>query len=224
LQAAVDANPANLADVYPLAVAYLAGWPSPQVTTPPPTATSGIWYLVRAASIAPDANQKAGILKYGRSLYIKYHGGDDGWDALSQQAASSPKPPADFAIKPAPTPAEQAAKMAEKPAKDMTFDEFEFIFTSGNQAATDKVWEQIKDKPIAFEAKVQSASATKLTLSASAEDIDKNMPDVELTMTAPIPAKNTPKVGGNTAVSGTPVSYTAKPFMMILTKGALVKQ
>jgi tetratricopeptide (TPR) repeat protein len=320
LQASVDTNPTDLGDVYPLALAYLAGWPSPQVNTPPPTAVEGIWYLARASAIAAGADQKASILKYGHSLYTKYHGddvafpawapnstyaanvyvvgggkvgvGDSGgksgktvmpafgspadsavagpadtyiekcttpgksgatppawcttphcvtqdgplawsneginttWDAIAQQAAKKPKPPANFALKSRPTAGEEAAQMAEKSAKDMGFDEFEFIFTSGNQQAADKVWEQIKDKPIAFEAKVTEASATKLKLAASAEDGEKKPPvaDVELTMVVPIPAKNIPKAGSTIDVSGTPVSKTDKPFMITMSKGALIKQ
>ncbi|MGA3213731.1 MAG: hypothetical protein ABSD20_20690, partial [Terriglobales bacterium] len=148
LQEAVNANPNNLADLYPLAVAYLAGWPpapakqstTPSSTgsparcsshdraalaaqaTPPASAVLGIWNLVRAASVSSDAGQKMSILGYGRFLFIKYHGDDEGWQALTELAAKHTAPPAGFTIRPRPTPAEQAAQMAEKPAKDMGFD------------------------------------------------------------------------------------------------------
>ncbi|MGA3213790.1 MAG: hypothetical protein ABSD20_20985 [Terriglobales bacterium] len=318
LQDAVNANPTNLADLYPLAIAYLAGWPSPQAATPPPTAAQGIWYLARAAAISPDATQKAGILKYGHSLYTKYHGDDlaypawapntnytagalvvgggkveggnvaggkavvpafpgassaaapkenetyiekcttagksgatvptwcgalhcstqDGpvawsnegnnltWDAITLQAAKGTKPSANFAIKSRPTPAEEAAKMAEKSVKEMGFDEFQFIFSNGSQEVVDKIWEQIKDKPIGFEAKVIDATATKLRLAASAEDIEKkpsSVADVEVTMVVPLTAKNKPAAGATVQLQGTPVSYTAKPFMITMTKGVLLK-
>jgi hypothetical protein len=233
LQDAVNTNPGNLADLYPLAVAYLAGWPSAQVSTPPPTAVQGIWYITRAAAIASDANQKASILKYGRSLYVKYHGSEEGWDQVQKQASASlvagssgkidPAPPADFTIKPRATPAEEAAKMAEKPVKDLGFDEFQYIFLNGAKDVAEKVWGQIKDKPISFEAKVQGATASKLTLLASAEDIEKNKSDVELTMATALTAKNMPKVGSSVQVQGTPTAYTANPFMITMTKGVLLK-
>jgi len=55
-----------------------------------------------------------------------------------QQAASQPTIPPDFKVAPAPTPAEQAAKLCQtKQVKDMSFDEFQMIFTFGNQQCSD---------------------------------------------------------------------------------------
>jgi hypothetical protein len=216
LQDSVTSNPNNLADVYPLALAYLQA--------PQPNYVQGVWYLARAANLAaqnPAAQQQ--IVRYARSAYIKYHGNDQGWDQVLQ-AAANPAQPAGFTIQPRPTPSEEAAQLAqEKQIKDMSFDEFELIFTSGNQAAADKVWGELKDKPIAFAAKVVEATPTKLTLSATADSIEKNIGDVTLTMVAAIPARLIPKVGSMTQVEGTPVSYTPQPFMITMEKGALLE-
>src|SRR5438128_152215 len=81
---------------------------------------------------------------------------------------ASTQPPAGFTVTPAPTPPEQAAKMvASKQVKDMSFDEIQFILTSGNQQAADQVWAAIKDKPIALEGKLIGLTPTKLTVAGT---------------------------------------------------------
>ncbi len=217
LQAAVDANPNDLTNVYPLGAAYL------ESTPPNPL---GLWYIARAAALAgqnpqQQAQQQA-IARYGRARYIKYHGGDDGWNELLQQAAASPQPPAGFTVKPAPTPAEQAGLLVQqKKVSDMSFDEIQLVLTSGNQQAADQVWNDLKGKPTKFVAKVMEATPAKLTLSATAEDIDKNAADISLEMRAAIPARLVPKPGAMVPVQGTPVSYTANPFMITMSDGVL---
>jgi hypothetical protein len=140
-----------------------------------------------------------------------------------QQAASQPTIPPDFKVAPAPTPAEQAAKLADsKPVAQMSFDEFQLIFTSGNQAAADKVWNQIKGKPIAFEGKVVSTDKTNFKLAATYDDIQSNTADVDLTFNTAVPANLTPKVGAMAQVQGVPASYDVNPFTIHMTDGRLV--
>lgn len=216
LQAAVEASPNDLRNVYPLALAYLS---------PKPIDIKGIWYIARAVNLAQGSPAQAQINAYGKSAYTKYHGGDDGWDQLVQQAASSPNPPADFAIKPAPTPAEQAAVMVQStPVDKMSFDQFQLIFTSGNQQAADQVWTGIKDKPIAFAASVVSATRDKLMLASTADDIQSNTADVELTMATPLTVAKVPKAGAQVQVIGTPTTYDVQPFMIHMEKGAFYGQ
>jgi tetratricopeptide (TPR) repeat protein len=216
LSEAVKANPDNLADVYPLALSYLQAQP--------PDYNNGLWYIARAVHLAaqnPAAQQQ--ISAFGRASYIKYHGNEQGWQQIVQQAAASPVPPAGFAVAPRPTPAQEAAQLVQsKQVKDMSFDEFQLIFTSGNQQAAETVWNQIKDKPIAFQAKVVNVTPTKLTLSATAEDIEKNTADVSVEMVGEIPLRLRPKPGTMTTIQATPVSYTPQPFMITMTKGTLV--
>lgn len=214
LQAAVDANPNDLTNVYPLGAAYL------EATPPNPL---GFWYIARAAGIAAqNPQQQQAIARYGRARYIKYHGGDDGWNELLQQAATNPQPPAGFTIKPAPTPAEQAAALVQqKKVSDMSFDEIQMVLTSGNQQAADQVWNDLKGKPTKFVAKVMEATPNKLRLSATADDIEKNAADIDLAMTAAIPARLVPKPGAMVPVQGTPVSYTASPFLITMSSGVL---
>ncbi len=214
LQQAVNANPNDMSNVYPLAASYLESNPVDPL---------GFWYIAHAAALAAQTpQQQQQILKYGRARYIRFHGGDDGWNEIVQQAAAQTAPPAGFTVKPAPTPAEQAAKLAqEKPVSQMSFDEIQLILTSGNQEAADKVWAELKDKPTTFQAKVVTATATKLGLAATYDNGQNKVIDVELTMTAAIPARLIPKVESDATVQGVPVSYTAKPFLIVMTKGVL---
>lgn len=211
LSVAVAANPNDLQNVYPLALAYLSQ---------KPIDPKGLFWIAKAVTLAQGNAQ---ISAFGKSAYTKYHGGDDGWQGLVQQAASQQNIPPDFKVPPAPTPAEQAAKLADTTAvKDMTFDQFELIFTSGNQAAADKVWGQIKGKPIQFEAKVIRAEKYKLMLASTYDDIQNNVADVELTFPVAIPAALTPKAGEMAKVQGNPATFDAKPFMIHMTEGAFI--
>jgi hypothetical protein len=213
LQQAVEANPTNLRNVYPLAVAYLEQKPPNPI---------GLYYAASAVNLAPPAAQ-AQINQYARAKYIRYHGGEDGYQELLAKAKQSPLPPQGFTVTPAPTPAEQAAKMvATKQTKDMSFDEIQFVLTSGNQQAADKVWGDIKDKPIAIAGKLVTGTPTKLTIAGSYDDIQANKPDIELTMVASIPAKIMPAEGSEVQFQGTPVSYDPNPFMVRMDKGAFV--
>jgi len=223
LQAAVNITPKDFSLVYPLALAYLK---KPNAT--PQDTLQGIWYVARAVNIAPDPNTKASISKFGGHSYARYHGGDDGWPDVLAAAASADTPPAGWTIKPAPTPAEQAAKMcAEKTADKMSFDEIQFVLTSGNQQCADQVWNAIKDKPLALGGgKVITVSPTQLAIAESYDDINATPPkaDITLTMAGEIPAKLLPKEGQTLDFQGKPTEYTPNPFMMTMTEGALVKQ
>jgi tetratricopeptide (TPR) repeat protein len=226
LQSAVSSLPANdptaFSLVYPLALAYLN---SPSLT--PEQWLEGLWYVARAANMAPTPQYKQQIGEFGRRKYMKYHGGDDGWAEVLQTAATSATPPQGWSIKPAPTPAEQAANMVQaKPVAQMSFDEIQFILTSGNQQAADTVWNQIKDKPLALGGgKVISATPTQLTIAESYDDINATPPkaDITVTMAGELPAKLIPKEGSTTDFQGKPTSYTPNPFMMMMEEGALVR-
>jgi hypothetical protein len=65
-------------------------------------------------------------------------------------------------------------------------------------------------------------STSKLQLAGSQDDIDAKRADIDLTMTAGIPASKMPKVDTDFQFEGTPESYTPKPFLMVMDKGALL--
>jgi tetratricopeptide (TPR) repeat protein len=226
LQDAVNAqapnDPTAFSLVYPLALAYLN---DPQST--PQETVQGIWYVARATNLAPTPQAKASIGTFGQHKYDRYHGGDDGWTDVLAASASSPTPPAGWTIKPAPTPAEQAAAMVQqKTVAQMSFDEIQFVLTSGNQQAADTVWEGIKDKPLALGGgKVITVTPTEMTIAESYDDINATPPkaDITLTMAGELPAKLIPKEGATIDFQGKPSEYTPNPFMMHLVEGALVK-
>ncbi len=215
LTAAATLSPNDFTVVYPLALADLQA--------PQPNWLDGLWWIARSVALAPP-QMKPSITSYAKGRYTKYHGADDGFDQLLAQAASTAGPPPQgFAIQAAPTPAEMAAKLVQsKSPKEMSFDEIELILTSGNPQAADTVWNAIKDKPIAFVGKLISGTANQLAVAATAEDIDANKADTTITMAAAIPTRAAPKVGAEIQVQATPISYTAQPFMITMTKGELI--
>lgn len=223
LKPAADANPQDFSVVYPLALAY---WPDPKTPTTPDNSLNAIWYAARASAVAPPQAQ-AQIEKYARSLYVRFHGGDDGWtDVLAKAKAGTSVPPdLNTMIKPAPTPEEQAHKMVQDTTPDkMDFATWEFVLTNGNQADQDAVWNAIKGKAVQMVGKVITAQPDTLMIAGSSDDIDANTADITLKFEEKLPARLMPKDGtDNFQFQGEPASYTPKPFMMVLEKGALLR-
>jgi Tfp pilus assembly protein PilF len=217
LRAAVEIEPNDVQNVYPLAVAYLS--------QTPPDNVNGLFYVARAAGLAKDAAAKDQITKYGRSKYVKYHGSDQGWNELLATAAQSPTAPQGFTITQyvPPTPAEQAADLVKsKKPEEMSFAEWELVLSSGKPEDADKVWAAIKGKSLQMEAQVMKATSTRLEIAASQDDIDQKRADILLDMSGPIPARLMPKENQTLDFEGTPVSYEPSPFVMTMNKGALL--
>jgi tetratricopeptide (TPR) repeat protein len=217
LRAAVEADPNNVENVYPLALASLTATPEDDV--------NGLFFIARAVNLVKDPAGKAQITKFGHSKYVKYHGSEDGWNDLLAQTATTLLPPAGFTIKQyvPPTPAEQAADLVKNKApKDMSFAEWELVLSAGVQADADKVWSVIKGSPLQMEGTVVKASSTELQIAASQDDIDKKTADIVITMGGTIPARLMPAEGSTLDFEGTPVSYTPNPFVMTMEKGALL--
>jgi tetratricopeptide (TPR) repeat protein len=217
-EAVGDEGQPDLVDVYQLATADLEAKPmNPE----------GFWFIIKASQLAQGPGQQQ-ILEYGRKKYIRYHGKEDGWTDLVNQAkgSSSIMPPAGFTVAaapPPPSPAEQAADLVKsKDPKQMSFAEWELVLSSGNQQAADTVWNAIKDKAVKLGANVISATASKITLAGSDDDIEAKKADIELTMEKPLPAKLVPAVGTLMNFQGTVSSYTPNPFMMTMTDGVLL--
>jgi len=98
LARALQIDPANVQDVYELAIADLE-------TTP--LDANGFWYCGRAIHLAQSAaipQDASAMVNYCKTKYKQFHGADDGWDTLVTASAAQNTPPADFArqIKPAP--------------------------------------------------------------------------------------------------------------------------
>jgi tetratricopeptide (TPR) repeat protein len=215
LRTAVEADPTNVENVYALATALL-----PPST--PPDEVNGLFFIARAVNLITDPTGKEQVKKFGRSKYMRYHGGEDGWTDLLAQTASTPLPPAGFAIKPAPTPAEQAHNMVVATAPDkMDFAQWEFILANGSQEDRDTVWNAIKGKAVQLNGTVIKASGTEVDIAGSLDDIEAKKADITLTFEAAIPAKMVPKEGVPLDFQGEPASYTPNPFMMTMEKGKL---
>lgn len=210
-------NAMLLRDMYPLALANLEQNPmNPE----------GLWFVARATQLAngnPQAQQA--IQKYGLSKYRKYHGSEQGWTEL-QAAATTNMPPQGFTVAaapPPPSPAQQATDLINsKEVKDMSFAEWQLILSSGNEAAATKVWDTIHEKGIALGAQVITATATKIELAGSTDDIDSKKADITLTMEKPLPARLIPKPDTMMNFQGTPDTYTPNPFMMNMKGGVLL--
>jgi tetratricopeptide (TPR) repeat protein len=218
LRAAVKEDPNNLQDVYPLALSYL--------TSPQQDYVNGIFFIARAADLATGAGQTQ-IMSYGKSVYTKYHGSEEGWTDVLNTAKTNPEPPADFTVAKyvPPTPAQQCTELVKtKAPKEMSFAEWELCLSAGTPEDADKVWSAIKGISLQMEGQVIKASPTELQIAGSEDDIEKNVADITVKMPAAIPARLMPKEGGTLDFEGTPVSYTANPFMMTMEKGALLEK
>jgi len=220
LHSAVEAAPNDVNVIYPLSQAYLK--------QAPPDTLNGLWFTARAAGLAPTPQGQQQIEKYGASVYRKYHGSDQGWTDLLAQAKTTPFPPPDLAQKYTqyvpPTPAQQAHDLVSgKKVEDMSFAEWELVLSEGAPEDVDKVWSVLKGKPLQMAAQVMEVtSSSNLKLAGSSDDIDAKKPDIDLTMTAAIPARLMPKVGADFQFEGTPVSYEPKPFVMTMKDGAIL--
>lgn len=214
LKSAVESTPDTQKDfslVWPLALAYLQ--------QPTPDYQNGIWYGARATALAPPQG-KAGVEKYVRGQYIKFHAGDDGWtDVLGAATSGAAQVP----IKAAPTPAEQChAMVGSKKPEDMNFAEWQFAFTNCAQEDQDLVWNAIKGKSVQMNGTIISTTPTEFQIAGSSDDIDAKKADITLKFEDKVPVKLIPKDGASFDFSGEPASYTPNPFMMIFEKGKIL--
>jgi hypothetical protein len=146
------------------------------------------------------------------------------------QAATTTLPPAGFTITKyvPPTPAEQCSDLLKtKKVEEMSFAEWQLCLSEGKPEDAEKVWTVLKGKPLQMVAHVisidtSSKTATKLQLAGSADDVEAKRADIDLTMSAAIPAKSMPKEDTDFQFQGTPVSYVPKPFLMTMNEGALL--
>ncbi len=218
LRAAAESAPNDVTVIYPLSSAYLK--------QNPPDHVNGLWFTARAANLAPTPQGQQQIEKYGASQYRKYHGSDQGWSDLMAQGKNTPFPPPGFTITQyvPPTPAEQAAELVKtKKVEEMSFAEWELVLSEGKPEDAEKVWSVLKGKPLQMVAQVITVvSPTNLKLAGSSDDIEAKRADIDLTMTAPIPARLLPKEGADFQFEGTPVSYEPKPFVMTMKDGAIL--
>lgn len=226
LRAAVEGEPNDLQNVYPLALAYLT--PNPR---PDEDALNGLFFMSRAVNLA---NGNADLTKYLTKTYKNFHGSEEGLPDLLACAKANPLPTADCTSKITkyvpPTPTQQAHDLVNGKTPDqiaqLSFGEWELVLSAGTPEDQDKVWSVIKGKPLQMVGDViEVPSNTELHVAASADDIDAKRADITLTMSGPIPAVKMPKAGDSSfAFEGVPQSYTATPFMMQMNEGKLLRK
>lgn len=214
---------ASLQDVYPLAQSYILADPK---MNDPQQAVNGLWFAARSVALAQAAGPQVvqPINQFGLFYYKRYHGGDDGWPQLIQQAAQSPLPPQGFTIQkapPPPTPAEFANEIMTKYGNDpskMAYEDWLFILNSGNQQAAQAVWTFLNGKLLPVNGKVVTVTPQEVQLATTEDDKNDNKADVTVKMATPL--KTVPAVGSTIDLVGKVDSYVAQPSLMVtLTEG-----
>lgn len=211
LKEVVVAQPNDVNSIYLLALAYLS---------PKPPVVDGLFWIAKAAAGAPQ------LVPYAKNQYVRYHGGDAGFDDLLAAAKTAPTIPAGFTVAPAPSASDQAAGMLTKSAPEkLSFAEWQFILTSGNKQASDQVWTAIKGKPVQLVAVVVGGGRESLKLAGSADDIEAKKSDITLTLKEPLPAARVPKAGTQLIIQGVPGEYNAvgDNFDLTFTDGQVLK-
>ena len=204
-----------LQDTYFLGLAYLQ--------STPPDLVNCTWYVARFVAFAPEP-YKTQFLPTAKYCYKKYHGADDGFDAVMTAVQTSLDPPAGFTIKPAPSPADIVANViATTPdLSTLAVSDKEFILTNGKPEDAAKVWDTIKGKAVQFpDATVISVTDTALTVAVSDDAVQSKTADFTFQLAAPL--KTPPVVGAKVAVSGTYASFTPNPIMITMSDGAIVE-
>lgn len=158
--------------------------------------------------------------------YKKYHGADDGFDALVTASQASLDPPANLSdtIKPAPKPADIAKQVVASTPDlgTLAISDKEFILQNGSPEDANKVWDTIKGKSVQFpDATVTSVTDTALQVAVSDDAVASKTADFTFNLTAPL--KTPPTVGSKVTVTGTYASFTPSPVMITMSDGALVE-
>jgi tetratricopeptide (TPR) repeat protein len=228
--AAVTVDPDNLADVYQLSVAQLEMQPSDPL---------GFWYGARAIAIARAAkNDQAasGIDRYVRSRYHRYHGSEEGWDALVTRVAAGEKMPPDGftkSISRALSPAEAAvAAVTEHDPASLSYSEWAFVLSHredspANKEAADKVWHAIADKQkdgARLKIPVKVITATPDRIEAALSDGNQASNTVDLSIALARPLSPLPAVGATISIVGTLSDYRVQPFTFMMTKAELADE
>jgi hypothetical protein len=191
----------------------------------PPDMVNGVWFLARAESFAP-ANYKPVIDKQARYWYKRFHGKEDGFDAVLAAAATSIFPPPDFKIDPAPTPKDIAdGVVASTPdLSTLALGDKEYILANASQANAEKLWAILKDQTTQIPGTVLAVSddGTQLKIAVTEDAKADKKPDFTVNLKKPLTEKEKPVVGSDeTNLIGTYDSYTQNPSQIIMRDGEL---
>jgi hypothetical protein len=226
-----------LQDIYYLGEAYYQ--------STPPDYLNCTFYTSRAVAYAPD-QYKALFSPTAKYCYRKYHGADDGYDAVLAAATANLNPPDGFfaTIKPAPTPADIVNQViASTPdLSTLATGDKEFILQNGTPDQAAKVWDTVKGKSFQFpDVLVIASTPTQVQVAISDDAVQAKTADFTFNLAAPedlpehatLAQKNAFKkkqdaiaaaiaVGQKVTLSGTFDSYTPKPIMITMSDGDVV--
>jgi hypothetical protein len=166
------------------------------------------------------------MMPLAKYCYKKYHGADDGFDAVATASQQNLNPPADFAstVKPAPSP-EDIVKQVIASTPDLAtlaISDKEFILQNGSPDDAAKVWDTIKGKAVQIpDATVISVTDPALQVAVSDDAVQSKTADFTFNLTEPI--KTPPAVGSKVTVTGTYDSFTPKPLMITMSNGSIVE-
>ena len=210
-------KPAALQETYYLGQAYYQ--------STPPDYVNCTFYTTRAAALAPD-QFKAQLQPLATYCYKKYHGGVDGYDAVTAAATANLNPPAGFSIVPAPTNEDIVKKtIADTPdLATLALSDKEFILQYGKPDDADKVFATIKGKTteIPDATVIDGSTADKVLVAVSDDAVQAKTADFTYNMKTPL--KTVPVTGTKITLSGTYTSYTQAPLMIIMDGGEEVKK
>lgn len=214
---AAEDNPADVYVFYRLGIAYISGEPRDN--------NNAIWSLARSASLAKAGKNPAGpeIEKYLKSVYINYHGNEDGLAGILAQAAASPTPPEGFTVSQMEVP--QDTGNASVDAYNKTF----FVLKYGGDRAQ-KLWDGLKGQAFGVGGFVESVEpgpepktyVLKIDVLPESK-AEEGLFDVELKNSTQPNVKNLGK-GDAVHFQGTLASYTATPKLIITLEGGTINE
>jgi len=206
-KAAAEDNPADVYTFYRMGIAYISGDPRDY--------DHAIWNLARSSSLAKAGNNPAAaeIEKYLRSVYINYHGNDEGLAGILAQAAASPTAPEGFKV------AQMETRKDTGNASIDAFNKTFFLLKYGGDRAQ-KLWDGLKGQSFGVGGFVESVDkaegggyAIRIDVLAASKSTD-GVYDIELKDTSQPNVKNLSK-GDAVHFQGVIASYTATPGLVI---------
>ena len=209
-----------LQDTFFLGSAYLQ--------STPPDLLNCAFYVARFVAYAPEP-LKSQMLPTAQYCYKKYHGGTDGYDAVTSAAQANLNPPDSFAgsITPAKKPSDIAHDTVTSTADlaALALSDKEFILQNGTPEDAEKVFATIKGKEVTIPDGVVVAatdSSLQLAVSDDAQQATPKVADFSFTMKEPL--KTVPPVGEKITLNGTYDSYTQSPLLIKMTNGEVVSK
>ncbi len=206
----------QLQDTFYLAQAYY--------TSTPPDFLNCAYYAGRAMSYAPEP-YKTTFKQLATYCYRKFHGKDDGFDAMVAIAKDNLMPPTTLAVTPAPKPEDIVSNLiATTPdLAALAISDKEYVLQNGKKEDGDKVFDTVKGKSVELpDVTVIEATADTVKVAVSEDAVQAKTADFAFTMKEPL--KTVPTVGDKVTLSGSYASYTQTPLLITMSDGVLAEK